>query len=164
MRSKATRGQVFIVIVIIVLVLIALFVIIPMFNARRNSAPLVLAAFWQTDSKNVTVAYLGDHVELHAVIKASQQYNGSIITKVKKDIAYWFDNDYAVKTYSIDLAANQVTELKMTFSPDEASQGIMRGYFLQIAFSGAGTNWVMADSYPPRLQVVTARTGSNTTF
>ncbi len=59
MRSTARRGQVFIVIVIIIVVLIALFVIIPMFNARRNSAPLVLEAFWQTDSKNVTVASFG---------------------------------------------------------------------------------------------------------
>ncbi len=107
---------------------------------------------------------MGDEVEFHAVIKASEQYTGSIVTKVKKDIAYWFDNDYAVKTYPINLAANQVTELKMTFSPDEASQGRMRGYFLQIDFSGAGTNWVMADSYPPRLQVVTVGTGSNTPF
>lgn len=129
-----------------------------------GTLPLVLEAFWQTNGKNVTVAYLGYEVELHVVIKASEQYTGSISTKVKKDIAYWFDNDYAVKTYPINLAANQVSELKMTFSPDEASQGRMRGYFSQIDFSGAGTNWVMADSYPPRLQVVTVGTGSNTPF
>lgn len=162
--STAKRGQVFIVIAIVFVVLISLFVIIPLFNARSNSVPIVSEVFWQTESKNVTVAHLGDDVELHVVFRASKQYAGSIITKIKKDIAYWFDKDYAVKTYSIDLGVNQVTELKMAFSPDEASQGIMRGYFLEIYFSGAGTNWVMADSYPPRLQVVTAGTSSNITF
>ena len=162
MSSKARRGQVFIVIVVIILILVALFVILPMFEARNRPAPLVQQVFWQASNQNVTSVYLGGQVELHAVVKVTEEYAGSVLVKIKKDVAYWFDSDYTVKTFPLNLVGGQTTELELTFSPDEASQGRFRGYFVEIQFSATNTNWVMDDSYPPRLEDVVSQPGTNT--
>jgi hypothetical protein len=160
MGLKARRGQVFIVIVVIILILVALFVILPMFEARNRSTPLVQQVFWEANNQNVTGVYLGREVDLHAVIIATEEYTGSVVVKVRKDVAYWFDSDYTVKTFPLNLAGGQTTELELTFSPDEASQGSLRGYFVEMQFST--TNWVMDDSYPPRLEVMIHQSDTNT--
>lgn len=162
MRLRARRGQVFIIIAIIILVIVALLVLLPLFEAGRRSGPLVQQVFWQTNDQNVTKAYLDGEVELHAVVKAAEKYTGSMVIKIRKDIAYWFDTDYTVKTFPLDLAGGRTAELNLTFSPDEASQGRTRGYFVEIDFAATGTNWVMDDSYPPRLEVVTYPAGQGT--
>ena len=162
MSSKARRGQVFIVIVVIILILVALFVILPLFEARNRSVALVQQVFWRANNQNVTSVFLGREVELHAVIKVTEEYVGSAVVKVRKDVAYWFDSDYTVKTFPLNLPGGQTTELELTFSPDEASQGRFRGYFVEIQFSLTNTNWVMDDSYPPRLAVVTRQPGTDT--
>jgi hypothetical protein len=162
MSPKVRRGQVFIVVVVIILIVIALFVILTMFEARNRSAPLVQQVFWQASNQNITSVYLAGEVELHAVIRATEEYAGSVVVKVRKDVAYWFDSDYTVKTFPLNLGRGQTTELELTFSPDEASQGRFRGYFVEIQFSATKTNWVMDDSYPPRLEVVTHQPGTNT--
>jgi hypothetical protein len=162
MSSKARRGQVFIVIVVIILILIALFVILPMLEARNRTVPLVQQVFWQANNRNVTNVYLGAEVEVQAIIKATEEYTGSVVVKIRKDFAYWFDSDYTVKTFPLNLVGSQTTELKLTFSPDEAIQGRFRGYFVEIQFSATNTNWVMDDSYPPRLEVVVRQPGTNT--
>jgi hypothetical protein len=161
MSSTARRGQVFIIVVVIILILVALFVILPLFEARNRSVPVVQQVFWQANNQNVTSVYLGGEVELHAVIKVTEEYADSVVVKVRKDVAYWFDSDYTVKTFPLNLVGGQTTELELTFSPDEASQGRFRGYFVEIQFSATNTNWVMDDSYPPRLEVVTRQPGTN---
>jgi hypothetical protein len=155
MRPRAKRGQVFIIIVIIILIIVALFVLLPMFEAGRRSGPLVQQVFWQANGQNVTKAYLGGEVELHAVVRAVEEYTGSVVIRIRKDIAYWFDSDYVLKTFPLDLTGGRTAELNLTFSPDEASQGRTRGYFVEMGFTVTGTNWVMDDSYPPRLEVIT---------
>jgi hypothetical protein len=162
MNAKARRGQVLIIIVVIILILVALFVILPSFEARNRPVPLVQQVFWRANNQNVTSVYLGGEVELHAVIKVTEGYTGSIVVKVRKDVAYWLDSDYTVKTFPVNLIGGQTTELELTFSPDEASQGRFRGYFVEIQFSATNTNWVMDDSYPPRLEVVVREPGTNT--
>ena len=162
MSSKARRGHVFIVIVVIIFILVAPFIILPIFEARNRPAPLVQQVFWQANNQNVTSVYLGGEVGLHAMIKAIEEYTGSVVVKIRKDVAYWFDSDYTVKTFPLDLAGGQTTELELTFSPDEASQGRFRGYFVEIQFSATNTNWVMDNSYPPRLEVVVRQPGTNT--
>jgi hypothetical protein len=162
MSSKAKRGQVFIVIVVIILILIALFVILPMLGNRNRSVPLVQQVFWQANNQNVTNVYLGVEVEMHAVIKVTEEYTGSVVVKVRKDVANWFDSDYTVKTFPLNLVGGQTTELELTFSPDEATQGRFRGYFVEIHFSATNTNWVMDNSYPPRLEVAVRQPGTNT--
>jgi hypothetical protein len=162
MRSRGRRGQALIIIVIIILVIVAFFVLLPIFEAGRRSGPLVQRVFWQTNGQNVTRVYLGGEIELHAVVKTAEEYTGSVVIKIRKDVAYWFDSDYMVKTFPLDLTGSRTAELNLTFSPDEASQGRTRGYFVEIDFTATGTNWVMDDSYPPRLEVVTNPPGQGT--
>ena len=162
MSSKARRGQVFIVVIVIIIILIALFVILPMLEARNRPAPLVQQVFWQANNQNVTNVYLGEEVDLHAVVKAREQYTGSVVVKVRKDTAFWFDSDYTVKTFPTNLVGDQTIELELTFSPDEATQGRFRGYFVEIQFSATNTKWMMDDSYPPRLEVLVLQPGTNT--
>jgi len=45
-------------------------------------------------------------------------------------------------------------EPELAFVPDGASAGRLRGYFVEISFSATHTNWVMKNSYPPRLKVL----------
>jgi len=133
-----------------------------MFEAERRTGPLVEQVFWQANGQNVTEVYLGGEVELHAVLTTAEEYTGSVAIKVRKDIAYWFDSDYILKTFPLDLVGGRTAQLNLTFSPDEASQGRTRGYFVEIDFTATGTNWVMDDSYPPRLQVITNTPGQGT--
>lgn len=162
MRSRAKTGQVFIVIVIIILVIVALFVLLPIFEAGRGSGPVVQQVFWQTNGQNVTRVYLGEEVGLRAVVTTAEEYTGSVVIKVRKDVAFWFDSDYVLKTFPLDLPGGKAAELNLTFSPDEASRGGNRGYFIEIDFTATGTDWVMDNSFPPRLEVLTNLPGQGT--
>ena len=162
MNSKARRGQVFIIIIVIILILLVVFIILPMLEARNRPTPLVQQVFWQANNRNITNVNLGEEVDLHVVVKATEQYTGSVVVKVRKDITGWFDSDYTVKTFPLNLVGDQTIELELTFSPDEATQGRFRGYFVEIQFSATNTKWVMDDSYPPRLEVLVLQSGTNT--
>jgi len=165
MDSTSRRGTILIpVIIIIAVILIALFVVIPLLTSNNGSAPVVQDVTWQSGGKNVTSISLGQEVETQVTIQAIEQYTDSVVIKVRKDIAYWFDSDYATKTFPVSLASGQTTLLSVTFTPDEASEGNMRGYFVEIDFSGTGSTWIMDGSYPPRLQVAGVQPGSGTPF
>jgi hypothetical protein len=113
----------------------------------------VQEVFWQVGGANVTEASLGDDIQAHAVIKANEEYVGSIVLKIRKDVAFWPDTDYSTKTVPVNLRGDQVAELELSFAPDQVSGGGLRGYFVEIDFQALHTNWVMEDSYPPRLSV-----------
>lgn len=150
---RKTKGQAFILILIVLLALIVVFVVLPMNEARRQSSPAVLQVFWQVNGQNVTTAFAGEEVELHVVIEAAEEYVGSLVVKVRKDVSYWFDSDHSVKTFPASLVGNQVAEFVLAFAVDEATGSRLRGYFVEVDFSVKRTNWVMENSYPPRLKV-----------
>jgi hypothetical protein len=110
--------------------------------------------FWRVMGQNVTTASVGDEVEAHVVVKAAQEYVGSIIVKVRKDVSFWTDVDYTTKTFPVSLSGDEATDLELSFVPDEASGGRLRGYFVEVDFPLTRTSWVMENSYPPRLTVV----------
>lgn len=161
MNAKVRRGQVFIIIIAIVLAMIIMFALLPAWSARQRSTPVVQQVFWQVNNQNVTSAYVNQEVEAHVIIKATEEYVGSIAVKVRKDVSFWFDSDYTVKTFPVNLGGDQVSELKLTFALDQASQGSLRGYFLEVDFLAKNTNWVMENSYPPRLKALQYESGSN---
>jgi hypothetical protein len=161
MNVKARRGQIFIIIIIILLGMIVLFALLPAWSSRQRSTPVVQQVFWQVSSQNVTTAFVNQEVEVHVAIKAAEEYVGSVTLKVRKDVAVWFDSDYTVKTFPVNLGGDQVVELKLPFVPDQASAGGLRGYFMEVDFLSKNTKWVMEDSYPPRLKVFQYEPGSN---
>jgi hypothetical protein len=162
MGSKARKGQVFIILLIILVVVIVLFVALPMFEAQHKSTPLVQQVFWNVNDRNVTSCYLGEDVEAHIVIKGIEEYSGSIVVKIRKDATFWFDSDYTVKTFPVDLPGGQTAELVTTFAPDEGSGGQLRGYFVEVDFLTTHSDWIMESSYPPRLKVIAITPGGDT--
>jgi hypothetical protein len=88
------------------------------------------------------------------VVRASEQYVGSVLVKVRKDVSWWFDSDYSVATVPVDMVGDGEAQLKVEFVPDEASGGSLRGYFVEVEFSATGTSWTMDAGYPPRLEVI----------
>jgi len=159
MRSQ--KGQAFILIVVVLLVMVVLLVLVPMREARVKSTPFVQQVFFQMSGQNVTTSYVDEDVEVHVVIKATEQYSGSIVVKVRKDVSLWFDSDYTVKTFPVDLAGDQVSELELAFVPDRASGSTLRGYFVEIDFTATHTDWVMENLYPPRFRVLQNPQGEN---
>jgi hypothetical protein len=153
MSSRSRKGQAIILIVIVILVIVAVFALLSMNAAQVSSSPSVQQAFWRVDGANVIEASISDNVEAHAFIKANEEYVGSIVMKIRRDVPFWPDSDYSTKTVPVNLVGDQVTELELTFAPDQKSGTGLRGYFIEIDFSASNTNWVMENSYPPRLTV-----------
>lgn len=156
MSCRTRKGQGFILIIIVLLVIVVIFALLSTHSARVRSAPTVQEAFWRVGGQNVTEAFVGFEVEAHVVVKAKEEYVGSIVIKIRKDVSFWPDSDYSTKTVPVNLRGDQVTELELRFVPDQASAGRLRGYFMEIDFSVTHTSWAMENSYPPRLKVGTS--------
>jgi uncharacterized iron-regulated membrane protein len=162
MDRRTHNGQVFVLIlfVLILLVLIGIimfFALLPtFFNQVSGEAPVVQDAFWQVNGQKVTVASVGVEAEANVIVRISQNYVGSITIKIRKDISFWTDVDYTIKTEPVNLTSGQEIHLVLRFTPDQASKGgpfSLRGYFIEVDFSATHTKWVMESSYPPRLRV-----------
>ncbi len=154
--SFASKGQIFIVIILVLLGLIVTSVLISSFTVRVRAAPIVKEAFWLVDGQRVSTADLGEKVEAHVVIQATEEYEGSIVVKVRKDVKVWLDSDFAISTLPIKLAGGDEKTIEIFFTPDEASGGGLtglRGYFIEIEFKATRTTWTMENSYPPRLTI-----------
>jgi hypothetical protein len=157
LKSRGAKGQILIFIVIILIFAFVVFALLSPNFGGGKPAPSVLEAFWRVDGHRVTSASVGDSVEAVVTVRASEQYVGSVIVKVRKDVQWWFDKDYAVSTVPLDLRGGSERELTLEFVPDEASvgrAGSLRGYFVEVEFSAVGASWTMDGGYPPRLEIL----------
>jgi len=140
-----------VVLAVLVLVVLLIMVIVGSFGSRQN--PVVSEAFWQIRDERVTDTTRGEEVQAHVLVEASEEYVGSILVKIRKDVAWWLDTDYQFSTFPVNLRGGQTTELELSFVPDQASGGRFRGYFIEVDFLVTGSKWVLEDSYPPRLKI-----------
>ena len=157
-RRQASKGQILVLILLILFGLIVVSGLISIFSGRDRGAPIVREAYWLVDGEKASTSSLGQEVEAHLVIEAVEQYSGSIVVKIRKDVRLWFDSDFAVATTPVNFAGGDEKTIEIAFTPDEASHGNvtgLRGYFIEIEFKATGTTWKMDDSYPPRLAVTT---------
>jgi hypothetical protein len=161
MILRDRRGFGFLLIFIVLLAAVVVFAFMVTESSRVQASPAVQQAFWRVNSHNSTTANIGEEVEAHVIVRAKEDYSGSMVLKIRKDVSFWSDSDYATKTFPIDLKSGQMTELELTFTPDEAGAGRLRGYFMEVDFLVTHTNWGMANSYPPRLTVVEQSQTSN---
>jgi len=116
--------------------------------------PSVIDVWWTVGGVKVTEASVGSTVVAHVKIKASGgRLDGSIRVRIRKDIPLFPDEDYKVKTFDVSVGTGQTVELKVSFSPDEATSFTLRGYFVQVDLITWNDSWTMDDSYPPRLKV-----------
>jgi hypothetical protein len=154
----ASKGQILVIILLLILGFIIISGLISFFSGRNGSAPVVKEAYWQIDGQKASTSSLGQEVEAHVVVQATEQYVGSIVVKIRKDARLWFDSDFKVDTIPVDLAGGDEKAMELSFTPDETSHGTitgLRGYFIEIEFRATRTTWTMENSYPPRLTVTT---------
>ena|GEM_PF-4852717 len=121
--------------------------------------------FWTIDGSHATTADVGDDMEAHAIVKASGgPINGDLTICVKKDIAMASDTVCKTKNVPLDLDKDQQKDCCVSFSPDDASEDSMRGYFVELKFNDRNV-YTMSSDYPPRLEVTqpTQTTTSSTT-
>jgi len=159
-RRQAAKGQVLVLILLALIGLVLIFGLISIFLARTRAAPQVSEAFWTRRDQPVTVVTLGDEVEAHVMVQAREEYVGAIVVKIRKDVRLWFDSDYAISTVPVNLKGGDQKELMVEFTPDEASAGSLRGYFIEVEFKVTRTRWTMENSYPPRLTAELAKSPS----
>lgn len=110
-------------------------------------------AYWVVDGRRTSTAKVGDHVEANVIVRAEgESISGNVIVKVRKDIVLAPDKDYFYSSFAISLRDSESTCLTLTWIPDEASEGSLRGYHLEVSLND-DTIWTMDDAYPPRLSV-----------
>jgi hypothetical protein len=155
-KRQASKGQILILILLILFGLVVVSGLISIFSGRDRGAPIVKEAYWLVDREKASTSSLGQEVEAQVVIQAVEQYSGSIVVKIRKDVRLWFDSDFTVATTPVNIAGGDEKTLEIAFTPDEATHGTvtgLRGYFIEIEFKATRTSWEMEDSYPPRLTV-----------
>ena len=152
------KGETYLGSVLILLILFLIFAALITQNVRVRPSPIVDEAFWLAEDQKVTAVHVRSKVEAHVVIRATGEYVGSVVVKIRKDIAFWLDKDYAIVTAPISLRGDEKTEIELTFIPDKASIGNLRGYFIEVNFLVTKAKWVMENSYPPRLRVMDSGT------
>jgi hypothetical protein len=157
-RRNALKGQILILIILVVIGLILIFAVSSLLSSRRRNAPVVQDAFWRVGDQTVTTARVGQDAEAHVVVRATEEYVGSIVVKIRKDVHLWSDSDYHMQTFPVNIRGGESEDLTVSFTPDQASvEGFrgLNGYFIQVDFQATGTTWTMENTYPPRLTVVT---------
>jgi hypothetical protein len=141
-----------------VLVILLAVVIIPAFlvteSSRIQATPAIQGVFWRVANHNSTTSSVGEEVEAHVIVLVKEEYAGSITLKIRKDVSFWLDSDYATKTFPVNLEGGQTNELELAFTPGQPSAGRIRGYFIEVDFLATHTRWTMENSYPPRLTVL----------
>jgi len=152
--QRASKARAFVPIILLLIVIIVALALLSVWPARIRYAPIVQEAFWDVDGQRVTTAKVGVEVKAHVRIKATEEYVGLVVVRIRKDIALWPDSDYQVLSVPVNLVGDQEKEIELTFAPDKTSGGRLRGYFIEIDFETVKTKWVMENSYPPRLTVV----------
>jgi len=144
----------------------------------RWNLPVVKSAYWEVNGEKVDVAEKNQDVVAHVILRpyncSSIDYDkveGSVTVVIKKDIRLWFDEEYAKGTYDIRVGPGETIDITLTFKPDEASGLLLRGYYIEVTYSGAyiyaqnavsdrpiewddGSIGTMKNSYPPRLTVL----------
>jgi hypothetical protein len=149
--GRDRRGIGFVLIIIIIVAIVVVFALVSIRSTQLGSTPSVQDSYWVISGKRSTVASVGQEVEAHVIIEAKEEYIDSVVVKIRKDISYLPDTDYATKT----------ADLEVTFTPDQTSAGSLRGYFIEVDYSALYTNWVMDNAYPPRLTVQAQTQGSS---
>ncbi len=148
------KGETFLGSILMLLFLLLVFAALVTYSGMIRPSPIVDEAFWLAGEEKVSTVHIGSKMEAHVVIRATGEYVGSVVVKIRKDIAFWLDKDYAIMTEPLSLRGDERTELALAFIPDKASTGNLRGYFIEVNFLVTRAKWVMENSYPPRLRII----------
>lgn len=113
----------------------------------------VSSVSWTVVGSPVTSAYTGDTVVTNVTLSVSNaDYNGPITIFIRKDLSLALDQDYASVNYSVNIPNGHPMLLSLTWSPADASDSSLRGYFVEV-YAGSTKIYAMDNAYPPRLTV-----------
>jgi len=105
---------------------------------------------WFLGSAAVTTVLKGANVTAKVTLQDHPQ--GKYKLLVKRDVQLWLDEDVA-ESAEFDYTSGTIT-MSVTFTPSYASgENSTNGYFAVLQKEGSN-EWVMDDSYPPRLTVL----------
>lgn len=117
----------------------------------------LVSVYWTVDGQVVESADLGDEVTAHVTVCASRAGVDDLLTiRIRKDIAAWPDDDFKVASFVVSLEKDEPREYIVRFTPDEPSEGSLRGYFVELEDA---VSWTMQSAYPPRLAVTSGPVG-----
>jgi len=87
LRSRqASKAHALILILLVLLGLVLALGLLSAVSVHVRASPIVREAFWLVHDQQVSVARVQEEVEAHLVVKATEEYAGSIVVKVRKDI------------------------------------------------------------------------------
>jgi len=157
--EKVNRKAIIPLIVIAIILMLVVFAIAGFyFVARRYMLrPVVTEAYWASGwlrQRHVYVAYVDEQVVACVVLAAREATEGDVTLRVRMDIKYWLDKDYATKMFHVRLSKGESVTLEVDFRPSQPSTGRLRGYYMQVDFESWVGKWTMPNSYPPRLTVL----------
>jgi len=114
----------------------------------------VVDAYWVINNNIANTATLRDDTRARvSLIAVGGSITKSVELHVWKDISFWFDQDFAVQTFAVNIShSGEIQTIEMSFTPDEASGGLTQGYYIQVDVDSAQI-YQMEDGYPPRLRV-----------
>lgn len=107
--------------------------------------------YWTVDGVRTSTCEVDDTVQARIRLGAlNAALDDDIVINVRKDLAFMPDTNLLSQSHNVVLNRGQDKEIVISFSPTEASSGLLRGYFIEI---DGDTQWTMPDNYPPRLTV-----------
>jgi hypothetical protein len=115
----------------------------------------VVDTYWTKDNVRVSTAKEGENVWAHvSLIATGGAVSGTVDVQVWKDIALWFDREFASASFAVSISRlGEIQTVEVAFAPDEASKGSLRGYFIKAYLDGDARVYTMKSEYPPRLRV-----------
>lgn len=140
---------------IIVLVLACGLVILGM-NTLQSPPLSVFSIRWESAGSEVTAAPLGETTTLNLILLARKDVIGHLEINIRKDIEYYHDENVYTTSIPLSMSAGQNISFELNFTPQEASEGGVRGYFAEIVLDGNSV-YTMPSSYPPRLRVLKSK-------
>ena len=113
----------------------------------------ISGVYWLVNGKKASTAKLGDSVKACVeVIAQGGAATATVTIDVRKDLAFRPDQSLLKKTFTVSLNPGERKTLCVTFTAQEKSGLLFRGYFIEVKINGVKV-YTMPSSYPPRLKV-----------
>lgn len=140
---------------IVILVLACGLVILGM-NSLQTSPLSVFSVSWEASGSEVTAVPMGETATLNLLMLARENVIGHLEINIKKDVQYSRDDTVYSTSVPLSIDEGQNVSFELNFTPQEVSEGRMKGYFAEVVLDGR-TVYSMPSSYPPRLRVSKAK-------
>jgi len=120
----------------------------------KKGSPQIVDAYWIVGGVRVTQAKVGQTVQAHILVKAAGgPIEGDLTIRVKKDMVL-LDTVFIYGSTHVSLKEGESVGLFLSFTADQKSDLLFRGFFIHVDFTSWENSWTMPSSYPPRLKVV----------